>query len=423
VNPDRVDWVREDQLSEFDEVFEQAVDRAQGTGQAGIFLSGGFDSVSVAAMAVDICSRHGRNLPQALSLGFPDPDCNEQSIQRRIAQTLNLRQQMLDFNEAVGPRGLLSATLEMTADWPVPIANPWRAAYFPLAQSARNAGCDTIVTGGGGDEWLTVNSNYMADLLRGFHFAGAYRFLQTQLRSYKLPARHMVRFLLWNAGVRPLAASQVRRIIRATAPGLLRRHRIRCHERMTPPWIAPDPRLQSQLRKRIEESVDRQLNDPEPAGGHGYYLGNMPAAYVHPLISCHLEENFEAGRRLGMRIREPYWDADLVQYLCRVPPELLLRGGREKGLVRETVARRFPNLGFERHRKVMASEFFRTTLQAEGQAAWKRMGATPALVELGIVDRQAVDAQVTESLNTTNLRVANRLWELLNLETWLQSRI
>jgi len=24
----------------------------------------------------------------------------------------------------------------------------------------------------------------------------------------------------------------------------------------------------------------------------------------------------------GMRIREPYWDADLVQYLCRVPPEL-----------------------------------------------------------------------------------------------------
>jgi hypothetical protein len=124
-----------------------------------------------------------------------------------------------------------------------------------------------------------------------------------------------------------------------------------------------------------------------------------------------------------MRIREPYWDADLVQYLCRVPPELLLRGGREKGLVRETVARRFPNLGFERHRKVLASDFFRETLQAEGQAAWNRSGGTPALAELGIVDGQAVDALVAESLTTTNLRIAHRLWELLNLETWLQPRI
>jgi hypothetical protein len=42
---------------------------------------------------------------------------------------------------------------------------------------------------------------------------------------------------------------------------------------------------------------------------------------------------------------------------------------------------------------------------------------------LGIVDRQAVEALVVNCFNTTDLRVAHRLWELLNLETWLQSRI
>jgi asparagine synthetase B (glutamine-hydrolysing) len=362
-------------------------------------------------------------LPQALSLGFPDPECNEQPVQRRVAQSLNLRQQMLGFNEAVGPQGLLSATLEMNADWPVPISNPWRPAYFQLAQSARTEGCDSILTGGGGDEWLTVNPDYMADLLRGFQFAGAYRFLQTQLRSYKLPARHMVRFLLWNSGVRLLAGSQARRMIRRTAPGLLQRRKVRHLASSTPPWIAPDPQLQSQMRKRIEECVLQQLKEPEPAGRYGYYLRGIPPAFAHPRTSCDLEENFEAGRRLGMRIREPYWDADFVQFLCRVPPELLLRGGREKGLVRETVARRFPNLGFERHRKVSASDFFRVTLQTEGQAAWKRTGGTPALAELGIVDPQAVDALVVKCFNTTDLRVAHRLWELLILEAWLQPRI
>jgi asparagine synthase (glutamine-hydrolysing) len=423
VTADGVDWVGEDRLGEFDDLFEQAVDRCQGTGQAGIFLSGGFDSVSVAAMAVDICRRHGRELPHALSLGFPVPECNEQPVQRQVAESLNLRQQMLGFDEAVGPQGLVSAALEMNADWPLPMANPWRPAYFQLAQSARSEGCDTIVTGGGGDEWLCVNPDYMADLLRRFHFGGAYRFLQAQLRSYRMPARHIVRFLLWNAGVRLLAGSQARRMIRWTAPGLLRRRRMRRLARRTPPWIAPDPELQSQMRERIEESVLEQSKEPEPAVRYGYYLRGIPPVLAHPRTSGDLEENFEFGRRLGMRFREPYWDADLLQYLCRVPPELLLRGGREKGLVRETVARRFPNLGFERHRKVTAADFFRVTLQTQGQAAWKHTGGTPALVELGIVDRQAVDALVVQCFKTTDLRVAHRLWELLILETWLQSRI
>jgi asparagine synthase (glutamine-hydrolysing) len=423
VTAEGIDWVGEDQLGEFDDLFEQAVDRGQGTGQAGIFLSGGFDSVSIAAMAADICRRNGRELPQALSLGFPHAECNEQPVQRQVAHALNLRQQMLGFDEAVGPRGLVSAAMEMNADWPVPMANPWRPAYSQLAQLARSEGCDTIVTGSGGDEWLTVNPDYMADLLRRFRFGGAYRFLQAQLRSYRMPARHIARFLLWNSGVRLLAGSQTRRIIRGTAPGLLRWRRIRRLARSTPPWISPDPELVSQMRERIEECVERQSKEPEPAELYGYYLRGIPPAFTHPRTSYDLEENFEAGRRLGVRFREPYWDADLVQYLCRVPPELLLRGGREKGLVRETVARRFPNLGFERHRKVMASEFFRETLQTEGQAAWKRTGGTPALVELGIVDRQAVDALVVQCFKTTDLRVAHRLWELLILETWLQPRI
>jgi len=50
------------------------------------------------------CYRHGRELPHALSLGFPDPECNEEPIQLRVAQSLKFPQQMLGFNEAVGHR-------------------------------------------------------------------------------------------------------------------------------------------------------------------------------------------------------------------------------------------------------------------------------------------------------------------------------
>ena len=46
-----VDWVREDELERFDELLDQAVERCLRLGPAAIYLSGGLDSVSVAAVA------------------------------------------------------------------------------------------------------------------------------------------------------------------------------------------------------------------------------------------------------------------------------------------------------------------------------------------------------------------------------------
>src|SRR5262249_9070557 len=60
------------ETSRFDEIFERAVDRCLRNGPAGIFLSGGLDSISVAAVASDRARRIGAKPPLALSLEFPD---------------------------------------------------------------------------------------------------------------------------------------------------------------------------------------------------------------------------------------------------------------------------------------------------------------------------------------------------------------
>jgi Asparagine synthase len=87
------------------------------------------------------------------------------------------------------------------------------------------------------------------------------------------------------------------------------------------------------------------------------------------LSSRRLEELFEQGRRLGLRVLQPFWDAALVEFLYRMPPKFLNRGSRSKGLVRETVARLFPRLGFETQRKVTASRFGRSLIVEEGRRA------------------------------------------------------
>ena len=61
------------------------------------------------------------------------------------------------------------------------------------------------------------------------------------------------------------------------------------------------------------------------------------------IISMDLEEQYELGQRAGVRLRHPYWDVDLVEFLMRTPPDLLNGKGKSKGLVREALADRFPD--------------------------------------------------------------------------------
>ena len=58
---------------------------------------------------------------------------------------------------------------------------------------------------------------------------------------------------------------------------------------------------------------------------------------------------------------------------------------RDLALVRAAVACRFPTLGFERQRKVSATNFFQRVMQREGPAAWRKLGGTPTLSDLGLV--------------------------------------
>src|SRR3954451_155765 len=66
----KIEWLSEDELGEFDELLQNAVARFLAQGQAGIYLSGGLDSVSVAAMAASVSREQDLPEPWALSLGF-----------------------------------------------------------------------------------------------------------------------------------------------------------------------------------------------------------------------------------------------------------------------------------------------------------------------------------------------------------------
>jgi hypothetical protein len=181
----------------------------------------------------------------------------------------------------------------------------------------------------------------------------------------------------------------------------------------TPPWVAPDP----QLRAQIDARAERTLAASQPLNG-SFYEQEMRSALDHALVSIEHEETFEFGRRLGVAFMHPYCDADLVELLYRMPPSLLYRGGRSKGLVRETIARRFPALGLERQRKVNATGFYLEILQREGAQAWASVEHARVLAALGVVDAAHLDTTMNRLITDGAARDRYRIWSVLNLAAW-----
>jgi len=395
----------------FEAALDRAVARAVKGAQAGIFLSGGLDSVSIAAVAADHAERSGSGRPIALSLGFPDPTCNEEKTQREVARALHLDQEYLPFAETTRGRPLLGAALDLAEQWPVPMASMWNGGYYALARRGAERGCSVILTGMGGDEWLTVSPYLGADLMKALDVRAFVKHLRSLQRSYPLPAASLLRSSLWDFGIKPQISATLARV----APRWWRNRRIRRLAATTPSWVAPD----ISLRRSIDDRIEAFL--PPAIAPHGLYWREATIGLDHPIISMDFEEHFELGRRAGARLVHPYWDVDLVELLMRTPPDLLNAKGKSKGLVRETLARRFPLLGFERQKKVSASSFFQDLVMREGPALWQAAGGARALAALGLVDPIVLDSTIERMFAGAERHNLYRVWEVLRLERWVRS--
>ena len=421
--PDRtVNWLAPDEVGRFDELLDQAVDRCLSLGPAGIFLSGGLDSVSVAAVIAERTRAGGLQKPWALSLIFPDPKENEEIVQRSVAAQLGLPQVVKPFFEATGVDGLLDPALKLCESLPAPLMNTWLPAYYQLAREGSRRGCQSIITGGGGDEWLTISPFLAADLLRDGDLAGVYRLWQSMRRSLNRSSLEILWRLLWNFGAEPLVVPPVHRVVAQFAPWALKlRHRLSPRPPMwvPPKWLAPGLVLRDEMaRRREEEDVNKKQ------GSSSFYISMMRTALEHPVVSWELEEMFEVYHKAGVRVLQPFWDADLVDMLYRTPPLQLIHDGRNKGLVRASLARRFPNLGFERQRKMEATTFYSSLIYQDASKIWKRLGGARTLVDMGIVDEETLPRAFDRFLDGRHEgRDAHRVWSILNLETWARAHV
>ncbi len=154
-----------------------------------------------------------------------------------------------------------------------------------------------------------------------------------------------------------------------------------------------------------------------------FYVRDMRPNLDHPIVSWETEEMFEVYRRAGVRVLQPFWDADLIELLYRTPPMLLLRNGRNKGLIRASLARRFPKLGFDRQKKIEAGDFYKSLISREIGPPWKKLEDARILADLGILDEKRFRPALKQILTQRPGIEVNQIWSVLNLETWARTHV
>ena len=395
----------EEAFARFDAALEQAVARCLSAPTAA-YLSGGFDSVTVTALATDLTTRLGEQAPHALSLVFEYEGANEEDVQRSVAEQLGLGQTILPVSQAVPEEGLLEAAMKMSAERPAPMLNIWNPAYRYLTLDGKKRGRTVILTGNGGDEWLEYPIYRAEALIERGGFRDLYRVWEAQRRSYPVSTWRITRNLVWTYGTAPILRRAAGRVLRRIAPGVVTARRRRMVDRPMQSWIGSDPALRAELHRRFDA-----------------FAADVPTVLDSPLVAVEMEEFFESGRMNGARLAHPFWDPDLTTLLDRISPELMISGGRSKALVRRSLAQRFPDLGFERHRKLTAVNFYRSLIMAEAQRAWRRLGGAKALVELGIADRDKVERHMQRLFAGGAPMDYYWIWYVLTTESWARARV
>ncbi len=408
-------WVTEDIEVMFETILERSIKNTLEIGKNSIFLSGGLDSVSVGAYLKRICDKKLDYKPLALSLKFQHPECDEEEVQRTVAESLLIPQYITPLNNAYGAENLFKRSLEFNNKLSSPLLNFWLPGYYHLADKARSEGYDVILTGGGGDEWLGVNPYYMADLLSSYDFKGVFKFLINYHKSFDSTIIQSLYYSLFKFGVRPLLANQIDSLL----PDYWKANRKERYLNSCPDWLAPDPNLKSEILSRASERFELDELKRAAEGKYGYYFRGIEEQYSHNLTSWEMEEGYEYSQSLNVTLYHPYWDSDMIEFLACIKPEHLNIGGRSKGIVRNLMSERFPQVDFKNQKKVNSVKYYFNILKSNYSSIDKKIKEYNSLTVLGIIDKHSIKNLMDQLQRNDNNSYLYHLWDICNAESWI----
>lgn len=350
----------------------------------GVFLSGGLDSTSVAALARKIAPRARIHAVRATMSGLPKDD--DGPLSARVVEFLSLQDLPVDglsLAPALGPNDPLT-------DAAAPLQGITNRIHDAALGIAKAAGIHHILTGSGGDELFGSQVYSYPDLL----LSGRWRQLHGEV------SRHLAQ-----SDVR-LSTVVDRMILRAAlgpfVGGLKRR------------FERPVPWLGERLRAHV----------PQAEKLHGRISTTLPGRLRRmQILSSWLIPSFNSNwkrlaGRSGIEVRHPLMDHRLREFAVRLPTTQTFRSGTNKRILRAAMAGELPVSVLGQVRKIVPRGFAHLELrERKPQRAWDLLSDMRS-ADMGFVDETRIRREYQAYLDGGHDDLT--FWHTLTLEAWLR---
>ena len=386
-------------------LLEQSVVSRLDDSRAGLFLSGGMDSSSVATFA----TRHLREPISTYSFRCVGVGLDESVFSRQLAAELGTRHNEVEYGEAQALE-ILDAVQAMDA----PFCDIGIEIGTWLLAKAAGGKVDYLLTGDGGDELWASHPVYAAQKLMAWYDKVP---LPNVLRRTLSDTLNRVRDSDQKRG---LAVTLKRILPPATVPSSLGHFRWRLYQ--TP----------STLRDLLSTEATGNLDGADPfrpvIESFEGYAGPADGMSLWLYSDYRTASSFYFNRLLlarafGLEVRTPFYDRDLVEYGARIPARLKLEGvERTKRLFRAAMEGVLPDVINHRKDKLGHSVPFKSWLRQSGPLNLKIVETlrSEQFLGRGLFKPDAV-VRLLEEHRTRRHNHSHRIWALFVLEHWMRA--
>ncbi|MFP5257994.1 MAG: asparagine synthase (glutamine-hydrolyzing) [Acidobacteriota bacterium] len=364
----------------------------------GVFLSGGIDSSTVAALTAGMVSRI-----KTFSIGFTEASYDESRYARLVASRF-----ATDHHERILSADACGSLLpEIVARFDEPMADPSIVPTYLLSQVTREN--VTVALGGDGPDELFYGYEYFP----AFRLAAGYDKLPPFVRRRLIEP--LAKMLPHSAGyVNPRFVADTF-LAGASAPQWLRVQTwlsAFTADAQADLWRRPDPNL---LSPQGLFAPTRELFEHYAAGdalarvGYVFARQYMLDYILVKVDRCSMMHSLEA--------RAPFLDRDLAEFVCRLPSRYKLRGAKRKYLLKKAVADLLPKGILGRGKRgflIPTADWLRKQLRPQVDA----LLGERHLKEQALFNPKEVARLVTEH-TTGAADHRKKLWTLLVLQLWL----
>ena len=375
--------------------------RSVDDGRTGVLLSGGLDSVSVAAAAHDL-GRGADGPPGTYSAVFPGlHTVDESALIGNVAGALGLRSTRI----AVTGGSMLAGALEHQRNWGVPLIAPNDFFLQPLLAQARRDGVEVMFDGEGGDVLFAAPRYLLADRVRRARVLSAWRLAARLPGAGSRPARGDLARLVREYGFVGSLPPTIERALRRAKNG-------RAHT--APDWVAAS--AADLLFDTARDRAWKRLDGPR-------WWAHRVDALTAGLDALGARDYLRRrAATAGLEARHPLYDLDLMELVMAIPPEASYDPYLSRPLLREAFADRVPDAIRLRPGKSLFDEVIHRCLAGPDRPVVCELIGAPDAEVRRYTNEERLRAEVIDfEPRRDPRRWASAAWRLVTAECWLRS--